>query len=576
MALNYTANTDFNSDGEFSECELDVSWATLQVKKLLELSGGSSIAIGTDNFNVIDDDSFKSAVKAMVAINVSASIASDGCASASSLPISVSLPPEELAKLPYFESPTIAIMGTTNESLIQYDYSGNNRHLDFNSGDFANYFKMIKSLKQCFSVNRTGGETGLELGNSSELLGSGSFTVKFDSYGINQAWTSKYITNLDSSDSHGFELVYDGTKFLLNIKHSTENSEWKPLGELPGAINVSEWMTTTLVYDNSTKTFTLYVYQGDTNHTLGSFTLNSDQDEIGNSDKLKLFGANASWNPLRNILVYKKSISDSKIKSMNDNGDKLNPLYFFACDDTHESYNNSAVGANNEHKLTSHKSLNNNIEATFSGWGDNDWANGFHAVEQSGEQSIKLSSSGSDHSMTVADGGIDWGSNFLFSMRFFATEGQGIIFEKADGTTSGFTCNYFGDTMYFTYHGARGFSTPCPLNQWHSVVFQKNEKYFGLYVDGKLVQQMDKWHVTSGDFGGYDADSIQTSWKTKNLKIGGSNNFFVKEIALLNVPYGHYPIAAWDAATYGLSSSDYVGKPDIPQITALANGNYWS
>ena len=29
MTINYTPNTDFNSD-EFSECELDTSWATLQ------------------------------------------------------------------------------------------------------------------------------------------------------------------------------------------------------------------------------------------------------------------------------------------------------------------------------------------------------------------------------------------------------------------------------------------------------------------------------------------------------------------------------------------------------------------
>ena len=575
MGLNYTANTDFNGDGNFSECELDASWATLQVKKLLETSGSTTIEIGGTSFSVTDNDTFLEAVKAMVALNVSASIASDGCAVVSSLPVQVSLPPEELAKLPYFEIPSIAIMGVTNEENIQYDYSGNNRHLDFSSGTFTQYFKMIKELKQCFAVKRSSGEVGLELGESSELLGSGSFSIKFDSYGINQAWTSKYVTNLNSGDLNGFELVYNGSAFLLNIKHSTGNLEWKSLGELPSGINVADWMTNTLVYNNSTKTFTLYIYQGGTNHTLGSVTINSDQTEIGNSDKLRLFGANASWNPLRNILVYKKAISESKIKSMNDNDDKLNPVYFFACDDTHESYNNSAVGANNEHKLISHKSLNNDTEAKFTGWGDNDWANGFHAVEQSGEQAIKLSSAGSDHSLIVEDGGIDWGTNFLFSMRFFATEGSGLIFEKADGNTSGFTCNYFNDTMYFTYHGARGFSAQCPLNQWHNVVFQKNGKYFGLYVDGKLVQQMDKWHVTDGDFGSYDADSIQNSWKTKNLKIGGSNNFYVKQIALLNIPYGHYPIAGWDAATYGYTSSDYVGKPDISQITALSNGN-WS
>ena len=55
MTINYTANTDFNSDGEFSECELDTSWATLQVKKLLETSTNSTIEIGGQTFYVYDD-----------------------------------------------------------------------------------------------------------------------------------------------------------------------------------------------------------------------------------------------------------------------------------------------------------------------------------------------------------------------------------------------------------------------------------------------------------------------------------------------------------------------------------------
>lgn len=89
MSLNYTANTDFNGDGNFSECELDASWATLQVKKLLETSGSTTIEIGGTSFNVTNNDTFLEAVKAMVALNVSASIASDGCAVVSSLPVSV-------------------------------------------------------------------------------------------------------------------------------------------------------------------------------------------------------------------------------------------------------------------------------------------------------------------------------------------------------------------------------------------------------------------------------------------------------------------------------------------------------
>ena len=95
MSLTYTANTDFNGDGNFSECELDASWATLQVKQLIETSGSTSIEIGGQTFDVYDNLSFLNAVKAMIALNVSASIATDGCAVVSSLPIDVTIPAPE-------------------------------------------------------------------------------------------------------------------------------------------------------------------------------------------------------------------------------------------------------------------------------------------------------------------------------------------------------------------------------------------------------------------------------------------------------------------------------------------------
>ena len=65
MTINYTANTDFNSDGEFSECELDTSWATLQVKKLLETSTNSTIEIGGESFAITNNSSFLSAVRSL-------------------------------------------------------------------------------------------------------------------------------------------------------------------------------------------------------------------------------------------------------------------------------------------------------------------------------------------------------------------------------------------------------------------------------------------------------------------------------------------------------------------------------
>jgi hypothetical protein len=88
--LEFTATTDFNADGEFSECEVDMSWATLQVKALVEASG-NVVSIGGDNFTITDDASFLTAVKAQHTLNVGGTVAVDGCGDVSSLPLGVSL-----------------------------------------------------------------------------------------------------------------------------------------------------------------------------------------------------------------------------------------------------------------------------------------------------------------------------------------------------------------------------------------------------------------------------------------------------------------------------------------------------
>tara|TARA_A100001037_G_scaffold106674_1_gene96927 strand:+ start:1350 stop:3062 length:1713 start_codon:yes stop_codon:yes gene_type:complete len=89
--LEYTATTDFNADGEFSECEVDMAWATLQVKALLSESSTNTITINSNDYTVTNDETFLSAVKAQHALNVAGTVAVGDCGDVSSLPLGVSL-----------------------------------------------------------------------------------------------------------------------------------------------------------------------------------------------------------------------------------------------------------------------------------------------------------------------------------------------------------------------------------------------------------------------------------------------------------------------------------------------------
>jgi hypothetical protein len=89
--LEFTATTDFNADGEFSECEVDMAWATLQVKALLSESSTNTITINSGDYTITNDETFLSAVKAQHALNVSGTVAQSDCGNVSSLPLGVSV-----------------------------------------------------------------------------------------------------------------------------------------------------------------------------------------------------------------------------------------------------------------------------------------------------------------------------------------------------------------------------------------------------------------------------------------------------------------------------------------------------
>ena len=125
--LEYTATTDFNADGEFSECEVDMAWASLQVKALLSESSTNTITINENNFTVTNDDTFLLAVKAQHALNVTGSVAQSDCGDVSSLPLIIAPKNMPICRYSFYsEDP--------HSARIE-DLSGRGNHLTLHNSD---------------------------------------------------------------------------------------------------------------------------------------------------------------------------------------------------------------------------------------------------------------------------------------------------------------------------------------------------------------------------------------------------------------------------------------------------------
>lgn len=233
MALNYTASTDFNSDGEFSECELDVSWATLQVKKLLETSGSTTIEINGTSFNVTSNETFLKAVKAMVALNVSASIASGGCAVVSSLPLEVSTAPTTIGLdnvLGYWR---------INEKGPEYDATTRKTDPNCPIWDSSKYDNKLIVHKPAFDKSNVAVKYGLGLFSWSKLTipdSSGELFSNTTDWTFHaKIFVSKGLTfELHKGD---FKMVFLFDKIYVNNIGGTGKFFRYPEGVIPGAFD---------------------------------------------------------------------------------------------------------------------------------------------------------------------------------------------------------------------------------------------------------------------------------------------------------------------------------------------------
>ena len=425
--VEFTATTDFNDDSEFSECEVDMAWATLQVKALIE-SDGTVVSIDGTNYTITDDATFKEAVSAQHTLNVAGTVAVADCGSVESLPLSIVVAESMLTK---FLSPTLALLVNNYGQDILLDSSVNKNHLDIANAPYTAPKWDIKDAFECVQTFHSA-NGGIVLGESSLLLGEESFTMKFDQLGFNvNQWHNKFISN--RTDDHGFEVKFNPStsKFSLIIKHDAKNTSVE-LGAMP-SITMGEWMTFSIAYKAPTREFAMYVQQDSTNHTIGTVTVDALQTNIGDSDDLVIYGDKKGSAFIKNIFVYDKHMLAAVLKWTTDTENKLNPVYFFPCDDTQAEVGDSIDSAPG-HKILSQSSLNVGTEATFVGkTGGAGWVNQYHWNDNAvfhGEHCLRLTNTGP---LVIDDSDIDWGTSWSFSMRFYPTTNGGVIFKKGDG-----------------------------------------------------------------------------------------------------------------------------------------------
>lgn len=308
MSLNYTVNTDFNSDSEFSECELDVSWATLQVKKLLETSGSTTIEINGTSFNVTSNETFLNAVKAMVALNVSASIASGGCATVSSLPVGIAPIPAggtnlvpivnlrfnrvhgeyggtNIPKKPTSLYDSVGNCNPTFESGNKHRWSWPNSDLpeftcwdnitltglgnNFGNGDFTLDFKFKPD-----NLNKNPGEILNKADRFKVWIGTTSIFIQAGNGG-------KTINNFDLSSYSSAELVH-----LVIVYKTVKNAEKSLIVYVNGTKLLDDTVWNDLFTDTTQLNADLAIKFMDKWSKLQEFTLLSDALDVNNISEI--------------------------------------------------------------------------------------------------------------------------------------------------------------------------------------------------------------------------------------------------------------------------------------------------
>ena len=285
MTINYTANTDFNSDGEFSECELDTSWATLQVKKLLDTSGSTSIEIGGQTFDVYDNLSFLNAVKAMIALNVSASIATDGCAVADSLPVSVVVPEQEFS----FENPVAFWRlndpfvddlggwpgsGTQQYTTSFYDSVSGNRNATIDGWWQWSWYNKDDRYEHFIE---TSGDLKLPVGSD---LGNDEWTVTFRFKPFN---SNEQGVVFNKSDKLKVEM-YSNSIFIAQVQPGGFSATYPNNNTRPDG---SDWVYFALVHSKNDDTSTQLSLYLD-GELVGTKQLWNDIFDTGETDELKI------------------------------------------------------------------------------------------------------------------------------------------------------------------------------------------------------------------------------------------------------------------------------------------------
>ena len=177
--------TDFNLTGDFGSGDLDLSWAHIQVKRLVATSGNTTITIGGEEFDTSVVPGLRNAVQKMYTTNIDAGIAEASVGPAYDLPEVIGTP--RYVRMWKLNDciPHDNISDNRNVTPTSLYESVLNEHTGTVSGDFY-WARQGKNDPQLLTLNNTGqvslNDRGLVNNDGPYTLG---FTFTIETFGDN-------------------------------------------------------------------------------------------------------------------------------------------------------------------------------------------------------------------------------------------------------------------------------------------------------------------------------------------------------------------------------------------------------
>lgn len=524
---NFTPNstTDLNLTGTVGGEDLDITWAHLQVKALLDASSDNSIVIGGESINIKDSFALRDAIQKMYDINISSGIASPSLGD-------VYNPPEMFTSETYskiwkmhdiFESGRAGKAPTTSHNTLMEARSGEKSGTINGGVTWARKFKGDRYLNLA-----TDAEILLDDDRSLDYPYNISFSFFYEKYG-----DGIFLRKGD------FYLKIKNAWITIGNSHPTKTNLFKlPNDQTVGDLK-NKWTHLRLVAVKVPNLTT-----GVANPTYRVF-INNIECEKGNQNLNAVMSLDAVREPFKLVCNPIKSVKDFKVSNSTLAFPEYSEdfQYDISLDKTssfnYRKFENELIdNAGNYLGIENFPGVNNQSKT---------WV----AKSGSGGPTVsRVARVGGNRRIVAND--VDISKDFTVSFWFKAhgtTSKVHLFDDRSNGIfgihASGTNLVVIFPTKSYTFDAGVDF-----LNNWTHVVLIKTGENFGLYVNGSLLS----WRT------------VPTQSGIKNLGFGGNtpsaSQYDLSSIKILKYAIYHIEVDGWD----GLDVDN--------KITRLMNNNF--